>query len=91
MKVGEKARLAIRSDYGYGSRSMGANIPANSNLNFDVELLGFKEKEKERWDVSAHASPGGIVATSSRRRLVIASIVIHHLLRLLFLVSSSCT
>lgn len=53
MKVGEKARLAIRSDYGYGSQAMGANIPANSDLNFDVELLGFKEKEKERWEVSS--------------------------------------
>ena len=37
MKVGEKARLAIRSDYGYGSQAMGANIPVNSDLNFDVE------------------------------------------------------
>jgi hypothetical protein len=31
---------------------MGAKIPANSDLNFDVELLGFKEKERERWEVS---------------------------------------
>ena len=52
MRVGEKARLAIRSDYGYGSKAMGENIPANSDLNFDVELLGFKEKERERWEVS---------------------------------------
>lgn len=52
MKVGEKAKLAIRSDYGYGSQSMGANIPANSDLNFDVELLGFQEKEKEKRDMS---------------------------------------
>jgi FKBP-type peptidyl-prolyl cis-trans isomerase len=51
MKVGEKARLAIRSDYGYGSQAMGAKIPANSDLNFDVELLGFKEKQRERWEV----------------------------------------
>jgi hypothetical protein len=52
MRVGEKATLAIRSDYGYGSQAMGAKIPANSDLNFDVELLGFKEKERERWEVS---------------------------------------
>lgn len=52
MKVGEKAKLAIRSDYGYGERAMGDNIPANSNLNFNVELLGFQEKEKERWELS---------------------------------------
>ena len=52
MKVGEKATLKIRSDYGYGSQSMGAKIPANSNLIFDVELLGFKEKEKAKWEMS---------------------------------------
>ena len=51
MKVGEKAKLAIRADYGYGDRSMGEKIPANSNLIFDVELLGFKEKEKSKWDM----------------------------------------
>eukprot|EP00571_Detonula_confervacea_P009889 CAMPEP_0172300764 /NCGR_PEP_ID=MMETSP1058-20130122/2781_1 /TAXON_ID=83371 /ORGANISM="Detonula confervacea, Strain CCMP 353" /LENGTH=486 /DNA_ID=CAMNT_0013010649 /DNA_START=57 /DNA_END=1517 /DNA_ORIENTATION=+ len=52
MKVGEKAKLVIRSDYGYGSQSMGANIPANSNLIFDVELLGFQEKEKPKYEMS---------------------------------------
>lgn len=52
MKVGEKAKLAIRADYGYGSQSMGASIPANSDLNFDVELLGFAEKEKEKWEMT---------------------------------------
>ena len=52
MKVGEKAKLAIRSDYAYGDRAMGDNIPANSNLIFDVELLGFKEKEKPKWQMT---------------------------------------
>ena len=52
MKVGEKAKLAIRADYGYGDRPMGEKIPANSNLIFDVELLGFKEKEKAKWEMS---------------------------------------
>merc|ERR1719183_1496771 len=28
MKVGEKAKLAIRADYGYGDRPMGEKIPA---------------------------------------------------------------
>ena len=51
MKVGEKAKLLIRSDYGCGEKAMGANIPANSNLIFDVELLGFQEKEKQKWEV----------------------------------------
>jgi len=52
MKVGEKAKLEIRSDYGYGSQAMGAKIPANSDLVFDVELLGFGEKEKEKYEMS---------------------------------------
>ena len=54
MKVGEKAKLEIRSDYGYGNQSMGAKIPANSNLIFDVELLGFQEKEKEKYEVNRY-------------------------------------
>lgn len=39
MSIGEKARLAITSDYGYGSRGAGGVIPPNADLNFDVELL----------------------------------------------------
>ncbi|KAF2134073.1 putative FK506-binding protein 1 [Dothidotthia symphoricarpi CBS 119687] len=39
MKLGEKARLDISSDYAYGSQAVGGNlIPANSALIFDVEL-----------------------------------------------------
>mmetsp|Transcript_10556 Transcript_10556/g.15840 ORF Transcript_10556/g.15840 Transcript_10556/m.15840 type:complete len:486 (+) Transcript_10556:91-1548(+) len=52
MKVGEKAKLAIRSDYGYGDRGMPPTIPAKANLVFDVELLGFKEKEKQPWEMT---------------------------------------
>ena len=52
MKVGEKAKLAIRSDYGYGERGMPPTIPAKANLVFDVELIGFKEKEKQPWEMT---------------------------------------
>jgi len=42
MKVGEKRRLFIPSNLGYGSRGAGSVIPANANLIFDVELLDIK-------------------------------------------------
>merc|ERR1712066_1121083 len=39
MSLGEKAKLAISADYGYGARGAGGVIPPNADLNFDVELL----------------------------------------------------
>lgn len=52
MKVGEKATLEIRSDYGYGDTGSPPKIPGGATLKFEVELLGFAEKEKERWEMS---------------------------------------
>lgn len=39
MQVGEIATLTITSDYGYGASGFPPVIPANADLQFEVELL----------------------------------------------------
>ncbi|MFE1904130.1 FKBP-type peptidyl-prolyl cis-trans isomerase [Streptomyces gardneri] len=39
MSVGERAKLTITSDYGYGDRGVPGAIPPGATLVFDVELI----------------------------------------------------
>ena len=42
MSVGQRAKLTVTPDFGYGSKGAGGVIPPNATLIFDVELLSFK-------------------------------------------------
>ena len=42
MSVGETAKLTCTPDYGYGLRGFPPVIPPNSDLTFEVELLGVR-------------------------------------------------
>ncbi|XP_059312887.1 peptidyl-prolyl cis-trans isomerase FKBP43-like [Lycium ferocissimum] len=42
MRVGDKRRLTVPPSIGYGSQGAGENIPPNSWLVFDIELIGVR-------------------------------------------------
>jgi len=48
MAVGERARLIINSEKGYGAMGAGPDIPPNADLIFDVELLSITDAEAKR-------------------------------------------
>ena len=52
MRKGEKAILKCRADYAYGDSPPGAGIPPGATLNFDVELIGFGPKRKEKYEMT---------------------------------------
>lgn len=45
MKLGEKCVLKCAPDYAYGASGSPPNIPPNSTLNFELEMLGWKGED----------------------------------------------
>ena len=45
MKVGEKSKFLIKSEYAYGANSPSPSIPSNSDLIFELELLEIDNKK----------------------------------------------
>lgn len=52
MRKGEKAVLTCTADYAYGAQGSPPKIPGGATLRFEVELLGFGPKKKEKWEMS---------------------------------------
>lgn len=52
MKLGEKAELTIKSEYGYGAMGSPPQIPGGATLIFDVELMGVADRRPTRWMMS---------------------------------------
>ena len=48
LKKGHKAKLTCPASAAYGDRSMGANLPGDSDLVFEVELLDFKSAKPKQ-------------------------------------------
>lgn len=51
MRRGEQATLICSPEYAYGARGSPPRIPPNSTLHFDVELIDFQDKKKEKWEM----------------------------------------
>lgn len=44
MSIGERSKLIVSADYGYGAEGLFPLIPPNSSLRFDITLLGFRPR-----------------------------------------------
>jgi FKBP-type peptidyl-prolyl cis-trans isomerase len=49
MKLGEKAELTLKPEYGYGAMGSPPTIPGDATLIFDVELMSIADRRPTRW------------------------------------------
>lgn len=52
MKLGEKAELIIKSEYGYGKVGAPPSIPGDATLIFTVDLIQIADRKPTRWMMS---------------------------------------
>ena len=45
MKLGERARFILDSKYAYGEKGLPPSIPPNESLEYEIELLGIRDKQ----------------------------------------------
>lgn len=53
MTRGEKAILVCTHEYAYGEHGSPPNIPPSATLEFEVELIEFYDKKKDKWEMTA--------------------------------------
>ena len=69
MSLGEKCKLLIKSEFGYGARGAGNGlIPPNADLIFEVELIAINEKIADGYGQKRTNNAGSKPLTSAQRR-----------------------
>jgi hypothetical protein len=73
MKKGEKALLRCRQDYAYGSSSPSPVIPAGATLSFEVDLVSFGPRKKDKWEMSSEEKVAEAVASKEAATIAFKS------------------
>lgn len=62
MSLGERCKITVTPEYGYGKEGLFPLIPPDSHLMFDVTLLGYRQRVT--WTkplIQVQAEPGVVV------------------------------